>query len=127
MIAARDVIALGPGLGQDDWAQTMFDPCWRSERPTVVDADALNLLARCAARERGDWVLTPHPGEAGRLLGADSGRGAARSPRRGARDRSSRYGGVVVLKGAGTLVVTRQAPPCDLRSRQSRHGVGRHG
>jgi NAD(P)H-hydrate epimerase len=68
----------------------------------VVDADALNLLA-AAPRRRADWVLTPHPGEAARLLGCsiaevEEDRFAA------VEALQQRFDGVVVLKGAGTLI-----------------------
>lgn len=101
-IARASVIAIGPGLGEDDWARAMLAAALAADRPLVVDADALNLLAR-APQTRADWVLTPHPGEAARLLGVDTAaigadRGAAVS------ELHRRYGGVAVLKGAGTLI-----------------------
>jgi NAD(P)H-hydrate epimerase len=69
----------------------------------VVDADALNLLAESGHAPRGDWILTPHPGEAGRLLGSSAPE--IQRDRLGALDRLiERYHGTVVLKGAGTLV-----------------------
>src|SRR5688572_16326426 len=68
LLDAANVIVIGPGLGRDEWAQEMFDAAMRSDRPLVVDADALNLLAERPYRSN-DWVLTPHPGEAARLLG----------------------------------------------------------
>ncbi|TVQ94691.1 MAG: NAD(P)H-hydrate dehydratase [Chromatiaceae bacterium] len=105
-VAARaDVIAIGPGLGQDDWAQGLLAAALTLGRPLVVDADALNLLALAPDRagRRDDWVLTPHPREAARLLGAsvatvESDRFAAVAALQ------ARYGGTVVLKGAGSLV-----------------------
>lgn len=97
-----DVIALGPGLGQDDWAQALFDACLTAGRPLVIDADGLNLLAKTNARSE-DWILTPHAGEAARLLKV--------SPQDVQDERClslakilERYGGVAVLKGAGSLV-----------------------
>ena len=81
----------------------MFGAALASGRPLVVDADGLNLLAAQALR-REDWILTPHPGEAARVLNC--------SPREIQADRlaavtglQERYGGVVVLKGPGTLVL----------------------
>lgn len=69
-------------------------------QPLVVDADGLNLLAT-APLKRDDWVLTPHPGEAARLL-----EGAPVQPDRPAAVRLlvEKYGGTVLLKGAGTLI-----------------------
>jgi NAD(P)H-hydrate epimerase len=107
---ACDLIAIGPGLGRDDWAQTMFEVACRSEKPLIVDADGLNLLA-VRPRRRDDWVLTPHPGEAGRLLGTDGA--AVQRERLAAVARLlERYGGVAVLKGAGTLVGHVGDVPC---------------
>jgi NAD(P)H-hydrate epimerase len=113
LIAHADVIALGPGLGQDDWARTMFEAALGTTRRAVVDADALNLLAQ-SPRTNAHWVLTPHPGEAARLIGKTAAE--VQHDRLGAaREIAARYGGVVVLKGAGTLVVSDKGLPaiCD--------------
>lgn len=98
------VVAVGPGLGTGAWAEAMLEAALASERPLVVDADALNLLARRDdAPRRDDWVLTPHPGEAGRLLGSDAA--TVQANRCEAVGRLlERYGGVMVLKGAATVV-----------------------
>jgi NAD(P)H-hydrate epimerase len=102
LVAACDVVAVGPGLGRDAWAQSLIEVALACGRPLVVDADALNLLAT-APRRRDDWVLTPHPGEAARLLGIDAA--GVQHNRLGSVARLlERYGGVIVLKGAGTLV-----------------------
>jgi NAD(P)H-hydrate epimerase len=104
-----DVVAIGPGLGRTDWARALFDCVLGSDKPLVVDADALNLLAQ-APRQSPRWILTPHPGEAGRLLGTSAG--AVQTDRLRALDAlTERYGGTVVLKGAGTLVGTKGAVP----------------
>ena len=98
------VLALGPGLGRSSWALAMFEAALAAGKPLVVDADALNLLAAAAAR-REQWVLTPHPGEAARLL--DSTSEDVQRDRLGAAARlQTRYGGTVVLKGAGSIVQT---------------------
>jgi NAD(P)H-hydrate epimerase len=103
LIARSDVIAIGPGLGRDPWGRAL----WRHVRgldPTlVVDADALGLLAEEGQGTGPDWVLTPHPGEAARLLGR-TGAEVGQDRFLAAREIQSRYGGVVVLKGAGTLI-----------------------
>ncbi|MFP4607889.1 MAG: NAD(P)H-hydrate epimerase, partial [Thiohalospira sp.] len=65
LVERADVIAVGPGLGRELWGRTLLEVALAAERPMVVDADALNLLAE-APRRRSDWVLTPHPGEAAR-------------------------------------------------------------
>jgi NAD(P)H-hydrate epimerase len=97
-----DVIVLGPGLGQSDWSKKVFNTALDLHKPMVVDADALTMLAREPVK-RDNWVLTPHPGEAARLLGC--------STMEIQQDRlksviaiTRKYGGVCVLKGAGTLV-----------------------
>lgn len=102
LIARATHLALGPGLGTGDWSRAMFAAALASGLPAVLDADALNLLAE-TPRRNDDWILTPHPGEAARLLATgtadvQAGRMAA------AAAISERYGGVAVLKGAGTLV-----------------------
>ena len=100
------VLVVGPGLGQGPWGEQLLQKCWQSGQPLVADADALNLIAAgrvVQAAQRPDWVLTPHPGEAGRLLGITTA--AVQSDRFAAvRALQQRYGGVVVLKGAGTLI-----------------------
>jgi len=102
-LARATVIAVGPGLGKDSWGKGLLARVLEAEHPLVVDADALNLLATAPA-SRDDWVLTPHPGEAARLLGTETG--AIQADRFGSvRRLRDRCGGVVVLKGAGTLVL----------------------
>lgn len=97
-----DVVVLGPGLGQRSWGKNAFKQVTESQKTALFDADALNLLA-ITPQKRQNRVLTPHPGEASRLLGCsvkeiESDRLLA------ARKLSERYGGVVVLKGAGSLI-----------------------
>ena len=98
------VIALGPGLGQSPWAMEVMASALAAGKPLVVDADALNLLAMNPLR-RDDWILTPHPGEAARLLG--SRRATVQQDRlRAAAALQDRFGGTIALKGAGTIVQT---------------------
>jgi hydroxyethylthiazole kinase-like uncharacterized protein yjeF len=98
-----EVVAIGPGLGRSDWARNVLNATLRCDKPLIVDADALNLIAEHGARARDNWILTPHPGEAGRLLGVSGDE--IQQDRLSALDRLvARYGGIVVLKGAGTLV-----------------------
>ncbi len=104
LLQRADVVAIGPGLGQSAWARGIWSCAMAGGLPLIVDADALNLLA-AHPEKRDDWVLTPHPGEAGRLLemptaAVQSDRLAAVSALR------ERYGGSVVLKGAGSLVAS---------------------
>src|SRR3990167_849045 len=66
------VIILGPGLGQDDWAQQLYKTALTYPVPTVIDADALRLLA-LQPQHHPHWILTPHVGEAAQLLGQTAG------------------------------------------------------
>lgn len=110
LLAQADSIALGPGLGQGEWGRAMFQLALAAGKPLVIDADALNLLAQ-APRELAGAVLTPHPGEAARLLGTDIG--AVQGDRlAAARTLATRHAAVVVLKGAGTVVVAPDSLPC---------------
>jgi hydroxyethylthiazole kinase-like uncharacterized protein yjeF len=102
-IERADVVAIGPGLGRTAWARRALDAVLESDKPLVVDADALNLVAESGSKPRDNWILTPHPGEASRLLGMSTGDVQVdRLAALGAL--VERYGGTVVLKGAGTLV-----------------------
>ena len=102
LLERATVLALGPGLGQGDWSRTVLAAVWDRSLPMIVDADALNLLAQEPQR-REEWILTPHPGEAARLLGCSTAE--VQADRLAAVQAiQSRYGGVVVLKGAGTLI-----------------------
>ena len=102
LVAKATVLAIGPGLGQCDWAQALFDQVIASDLPLVIDADGLGLLAQKNLRQ-DRWVLTPHPGEAARLL--DCSPVEINANRfEAVRELQRRYGGVAVLKGAGSLV-----------------------
>ena len=107
-----DVVAVGPGLGQNVWGRVLFGAALGADKPLVLDADALNLLA---ARERTqalpfETILTPHPGEAGRLLGTTTA--DIQADRFGAaRAIAERYDAIVVLKGAGTIVCAPSRRP----------------
>ncbi|HYW93363.1 MAG TPA: NAD(P)H-hydrate dehydratase [Gammaproteobacteria bacterium] len=102
LLERATVIAAGPGLGQSDWARSLFETVLAATQPLVLDADGLNLLA-ARPRKRERWVLTPHPGEAARLL--ECGVREVQSDRFAAAIAlSRRYEAVVVLKGAGTVV-----------------------
>jgi len=106
LLNGEHILAVGPGLGAAGWSRELLECCIESPAPLVVDADGLNLLAaraRQSAIRRDDWILTPHPAEAARLLGCEVAdiqldRVAA------AKAIADRYGASVVLKGCGTVV-----------------------
>ncbi|ALO47238.1 bifunctional ADP-dependent NAD(P)H-hydrate dehydratase/NAD(P)H-hydrate epimerase [Pseudohongiella spirulinae] len=115
LLSAASALAVGPGLGQSDWSRVLLNEvlsrAGKSLTPLVLDADALNLLATfiddwselAPAEARRHWVLTPHPGEAARLLKASvadvqSDRFAA------VRALQQKTGAVCLLKGAGSLL-----------------------
>jgi len=115
LLSRATVLVVGPGLGQSAWSLMLLRKVLQSNLPKVVDADALSLLAcgessEDTLRKHRDrhWILTPHPGEAARFLCGDVGqvqhdRYLAVTEIQKARD------GVVVLKGAGTLVASEHA------------------
>jgi NAD(P)H-hydrate epimerase len=105
LLARASVIALGPGLGQSDWSRGLWTQALASGKPIVLDADALNLLAIAPCALPTQAVLTPHPGEAARLLDTTVA-SIARDRYAAARELASRHQSVVVLKGAGTLIAT---------------------
>lgn len=106
LLTKANVIAVGPGLGQSHWAQELFMAAIDSGKSLVVDADALNLLAHLPLTH-DNWVLTPHVGEAARLLGCSTAE-IQHDRFSAVKAIQTRYGGVVVLKGAGTLIASAQ-------------------
>lgn len=110
------VLVIGPGLGRSPWSEQLLQRAVKANLPLILDADALNILAEGRVAPWGDagrWILTPHPGEAARLLGIDNAAVQA--------DRFSvcsalwqKYPGVVVLKGAGTLICGGRGTPIGL-------------
>jgi hydroxyethylthiazole kinase-like uncharacterized protein yjeF len=110
LLERAQVIAIGPGLGRSEWARRILAATLETDKPLVVDADALNLIAEHGAPARDGWILTPHPGEAARLL-ATSTDEIQHDRLNSLRRLVERYGGTVVLKGAGTLVGTRGQTP----------------
>ena len=102
LLARATVIVLGPGLGQSAWSQTLFEMALATEKPCVIDADGLNLLAH-HPRKRGDWILTPHPGEAARLLGQPIDH-CQNEREKTVHRLQEQYGGYCLLKGKDSLI-----------------------
>ena len=109
LLEPSDVLVVGPGIGQSEWSRAMVSLSLKTNTRMVIDADGLNLLATefADSAPRDNWVLTPHPAEAARLLKittvevqADRFTAAA--------ELQKKYGGVVVLKGAGSIVAHQQ-------------------
>jgi NAD(P)H-hydrate epimerase len=103
MIQSMDAIAIGPGLGQSNWAVACLEAAKSHHKPTVVDADALNLIAQGKVVFHGNAVFTPHLGEAARLLSC-SVSDVQSDPVEAAFELQHKLGGVIVLKGAGSIV-----------------------
>lgn len=104
LIAKANVIVAGPGLQQSDWAKNIFNQICETEKPLVLDADGLNLLAS-QPRKKQNWILTPHPGEAARLLKTTAEKIQA-DRKHAVTEIFKTYGGVAVLKGAGSLTAS---------------------
>ncbi len=106
LLSKPTVLVVGPGMGRSAWSEQMLQQALKTGLPLVLDADALNIISegRLSPKTRRDnWIITPHPGEAARLLSCTTAEVQA--------DRfasiealQKRFGGAVVLKGAGTLV-----------------------
>lgn len=103
LVERADVCVVGPGLGQAAWGRSLLSGVSGIKQPQVWDADALNLLAAGQVAAPRQGVLTPHPGEAARLLGIETAALQADRPA-AARALAQRFGLVVVLKGAGSLI-----------------------
>ncbi len=106
--AGLAALAVGPGLGTSPGARTLLEACLATGLPAVLDADALNLLEGAPERlrdRRVPTVLTPHAGEASRLLGIPTS--AIVSDVEGAARRlAERSGATVVLKGFRSVVAS---------------------
>jgi ADP-dependent NAD(P)H-hydrate dehydratase / NAD(P)H-hydrate epimerase len=112
LIERSTVVAVGFGLSNNAWSNQLWQQVLLSDKPKVVDAGALRLLA-AQPSYRDDWILTPHPGEAAALLGISTKE--VQSDRLAAVVAlQEKFGGVVVLKGNGTLVYDgKEAQICD--------------
>ncbi|UHQ18635.1 NAD(P)H-hydrate dehydratase [Lysobacter sp. KIS68-7] len=121
-----DVVAVGPGLGQGVWGRVLFGAALSAGKPLVLDADALNLLAARNQTLPSDCILTPHPGEAARLLGSTTAE--VQDDRFGAAHALvEKFGAVVVLKGAGTIVAAPDHRPAVIGAGNPGMAVGGMG
>jgi hydroxyethylthiazole kinase-like uncharacterized protein yjeF len=107
--AHLSVLAIGPGLGQSTRAHALLQTALAAPCPLVLDADALNLLAgdpalaSLTARRDQPTLLTPHPGEAARLLGMSVAEIQVNRIE-AACNLSRQYRAGIALKGAGTII-----------------------
>lgn len=107
VLAQASVLVVGPGLGLAPWGRSLLSAAAQAKMPQVWDADALNLLSNTDLALFEGSVLTPHPGEAARLLGISTQQVQADRPAV-ARALVKKYSVVCVLKGAGTLIAGLQ-------------------
>jgi len=114
LIHKATVIVIGPGLGQSQWSKMLFKEMLHTPQPKVLDADALNLLAEdkhvIIGKVKPNWILTPHPGEAGHLLHSTT-QNIQNDRFQSISKLREHYKGIIVLKGAGTLIKTKHKPP----------------
>ena len=110
LVGRASAIAVGPGLGRGDWGARLLGSVADAGKPLVVDADGLNLVADTGLGLPPSTIITPHPGEAGRLLGESTATIQSNRPQAAARlTRGTPLGITAVLKGAGTLVAQEGA------------------
>lgn len=102
LLARATTLVVGPGLGRSSWSRELLDAVLPCEQPMILDADGLNLLAEKPIK-KSNWILTPHPGEAARLL--------KKTTEEIQQDRVAAvlalqhaFSGWAVLKGAGSLI-----------------------
>ncbi len=102
VMASADALVVGPGMTDSQWSQHLLSAALESHVPKVVDAGALRMLS-IEDGPRSDWILTPHPGEAAALLGEASE--VIQASRFSSTELiQSSFGGLVILKGAGSLL-----------------------
>ncbi|OEC50510.1 NAD(P)H-hydrate dehydratase [Pseudomonas sp. AP42] len=99
------VIVIGPGLGDAAWGKSLLSVAANASQPQVWDADALNQLATGSVELPAHCVITPHPGEAARLLGLSTAEVQA-DRLKVARALSQKFNAVAILKGAGSLIAS---------------------
>lgn len=110
LVAKADVILIGPGLGQNKWSKNVLEKALSSGKQLVVDADALNILSTLSQVKNTNWILTPHPGEAGRLL-KQTTKEIQADRLQAAIKLQQQYHGTIVLKGQGTIICSAKALP----------------
>lgn len=105
IIKGKTVIAIGCGLGKSAWSKKMFGFFMKTNLPKIIDADALNLLS--VSKNKYDLqnaILTPHPGEAARLLGCNV-EWIQKNRQSAIKKLQEKYQATIVLKGSGSLIL----------------------
>lgn len=109
LLEKATIVVVGPGLNLSAWGKSLWAAVSSLSLPMLVDADGLNWLAK-SPMKKNNWILTPHPGEAARLL--QSTRQQIQEDRLQAIQHiQATYGGIIVLKGAGSLVLGENDVP----------------
>ena len=114
-LTKADVLVIGPGLGKSAWSEKMLLAALNSQKPLVIDADALNLLSERYASfvdleifKKAKHVLTPHPGEAARLLSSEDKKLNASDIQANRvlalEELHKKWGNTILLKGSGSLL-----------------------
>jgi len=113
LLGRADCVVLGTGLGKSLWSQSLWKTVLQISRPILLDADGINLLAEFP-QSRDNWVLTPHPGEAARLIN-ETVADVQKDRLAAIKQIQARFGGTCVLKGAGSLIHSANQIPvlCD--------------
>ena len=110
LLDTATVLIVGPGLGRSAWSEQLLQKSLSAGRPMVVDADALNMIAEGGLKinfSELSWIITPHSGEAAKLLGTSAGI-VERDRFSAIKALQKKYSATVILKGPGTLVVGDQ-------------------
>jgi NAD(P)H-hydrate epimerase len=112
LLSRATVVVIGPGLGQSLWAKQLLKETLKIQKPMIVDADALNLLSH-KPQKNARWILTPHVGEAARLL-KTTPEDIQKNRPQAVQDIQKKFGGIVILKGHGTLIANgEKVTRCD--------------
>jgi len=111
LLAKASVIAIGTGLGQSEWASALLTAVILTQKPLIIDADGLNLLADMVGNKifphLPHWILTPHPAEAARLLNCTTAE-IQQDRFTAVSTLQAKYQGVALLKGSGTLIASSE-------------------
>lgn len=110
--ANKSVIAIGCGMGKEKWGRDLFEMAMEVDAPKIIDADALNILSENKkSYDLSNSIITPHVGEAARLLGVTT-QEIQRDRKLSAQQLHEKFGAIVVLKGQGTLVLGKNIHQC---------------